>query len=261
MRETKNQRFQMGRIVASTLLAATMGSAMATGLGGVQKAQTSSDGASKKSQTKISRVASQTKGMVEDYRITLKKIENTKAYNKQVESMITSQQEEMASIKKQIAELKEVNKNIVPLMLRMIDSLEAFVQLDVPFLPEERQKRVASLREMMSRADVSTSEKYRRILEAYQVENEYGRTIEAYRGLQTVDGKELSVDFLRVGRVSLVYQTLDGETSGVYDSASKSWKPLDSGHNKSIQTALRVARKQTAPNLLKIPVSSPEVSL
>ena len=143
-------------------------------------------------------------------------------------------------------------------MTKMITTLESFVSLDMPFLPQERAKRVTELKAMMSRADVSTSEKYRRILEAYQVENEYGRTIEAYRGLQVVNGKELSVDFLRVGRVALIYQTLDGEQMGQYDLKNKKWQELDSDYEKSIKTALKVAKKQTAPNLLHLPIAKPE---
>ncbi|MDC0980365.1 DUF3450 domain-containing protein [Bdellovibrionales bacterium] len=227
----------------------------------VTQAQISSDSSSKKSQAKISKSAEEIKVLVEDYRMTLKRIENTRAYNRQVETMIVSQKAEAVSIAKQIEELKGINTNIVPLMLKMIDSIESFVQLDTPFLLKERTSRIEGLRKMMARADVSTSEKYRRILEAYQVENEYGRTIEAYRDLQKLNGFELSVDFLRIGRVTLIYQTLDGESSGIYDAKTKSWSALDSGHNKNIQTALRVARKQTAPNLLQIPVPSPEVSL
>ncbi|MCB0422448.1 MAG: DUF3450 domain-containing protein [Bdellovibrionales bacterium] len=252
------------RIIAVTCAILAIGNSQGqsqSDLNTADQAQKQSDAAGKASQMKVSSEASATQVLLDEYRATLGKIENTKAYNKQVAAMIASQEEEMVSIKKQIVDLKEVNKNIVPLMLRMVDSLEAFVKLDSPFLADERSERILQLRKMMSRADVTTSEKYRRILEAYQVENEYGRTIEAYRGLQVIEGKELSVDFLRVGRVALIYQTLDGEKSGVFDPKSKTWSSLDSGLKKPIQTALRVARKQEAPNLLTIPVFSPEVSL
>ena len=53
---------------------------------------------------------------------------------------------------------------------------------------------------LMDRANVSVAEKYRRLLEAYQIELEYGRTIEAYEGSFASDNGERSVTFLRVGR-------------------------------------------------------------
>lgn len=212
------------------------------------------------SQKTVDNLDDETRKLLDEYRVTIRKVENTRIYNQQLRELIESQKAEIKSIGEQIEQVKDTGKDVVPLMLRMLDSMEQFVALDVPFLPEERQNRLKQLKEMMDRADVSTSEKFRRILEAYQVENDYGRTIEAYRGLQTVDGKELTVDFLRVGRVALIYQTLDGEQSGMWDKNKKEWVELDSSYDKAIQTGLRIARKQLAPDLLKLPVPAPEVT-
>ena len=245
-------------LTASIAASISVGAFAATGLNDAQKKQTESDAASAHSQKKVSALAEKTQELLENYRTTLRKIENTKLYNQQVSKMIDSQNKEMVSIKKQTEDLKGINRDIVPLMSKMIATLESFTSLDMPFLQEERKKRVESLKVMMTRADVTTSEKYRRILEAYQVENEYGRTIEAYRGSKKIDGRDLSVDYLRVGRVALIYQSLDGEKSGQYDNRSKKWIDLDSDFKKSIQTALKVAKKQTAPNLLHLPVAKPE---
>jgi len=128
--------------------------------------------------------------------------------------------------------------------------------LDTPFLKVERQKRVKDLEALMSRADVSTSEKFRRVLEAYQIENEYGRTIESYNGnVSLEDGEELAVEFLRSGRLSLMYVSLDGKTFGRWDKASKKYIPLEGKYKSSLKQGLRVAKKQQAPSLLKIPVT------
>ena len=207
---------------------------------------------------KVSKTAEQTKTIVDKYRASLRKIENTKIYNEQLRKLIKSQVDEMASMKVQIEDIKNTNKEIFPLMLRMIANIEEFIKLDVPFLQEERQRRLAQIKETMDKAKVSTSEKFRRVIEAYQIENEYGRTIEAYRGLQTVDGKELTVDFLRVGRISLVYQTLDGKLSGYWDQKERAWKELSSSYRKSIQQGLKMARKQAAPNLITMPIPAPQ---
>jgi hypothetical protein len=143
-------------------------------------------------------------------------------------------------------------------MVRMVDTLDSFIQLDLPFLLEERRKRVETLKRNMDRADVSTAEKYRRIMEAYQIEAEYGRTIEASSDMLEKDGESRSVNYLRVGRVAYLYQTLDGEESGVWDPATREWKVLPEKYRSSISKGLRTARKQLAPDLLKLPVRAPE---
>ena len=131
------------------------------------------------------------------------------------------------------------------------------MQLDVPFLVEERAKRVATLQEMMGRADVTFSEKYRRILEAYQVEMEYGRTIETYEGWLGSGDDARTVNFLRVGRVSLLYQTLDGKETGDWDAEKKGWV-VDEHYAHGFKEGVAVARKTRAPELLIVPVPAPK---
>ena len=67
------------------------------------------------------------------------------------------------------------------------------------------------------RVYVAPSEKFRRVMEAYQIEMDYGRTLEAYSGLHTVDGQERDVDFLRVGRTAFIFQTRDGSSLGIWN--------------------------------------------
>ena len=222
------------------------------------KAQSASLQEARKSQTKVNQLDEQRQNLLREYRLALKKIYNTRVYNKQLREFIEEQKKEVVSIRKQIEQVKNTGKDIVPLMLRMLASLEQFVELDVPFLLSERKERVAKLKDIIKRADISVSEKYRRILSAYQVENEYGRTLSAYKGLQQVKGKEITVDFLRVGRVGLIYQTLDGKKIGFWNLNKKEWMPLSRSYKKAVRKALRVARKQTAPDLLKLPVFTPQ---
>lgn len=222
------------------------------------KGQLTNDEIAKTGQVKVDQLDEETQKLFEEYRYTLKKIDSTKIYNQQLEKLIKSQDEEMVSIAKQIDSIKYTNKEIVPLMLDMVKTIDKIVTLDTPFLKEERVQRVAGLKEMMDRADVSTSEKYRRILEAYQVENEYGRTIEAYRGKIDKDARELTVDFLRIGRLMLIYQTLDGKQQGVWDNKERMWVAVDDEFKRSIRDGLRIARKQSAPNIIKLPVFKAE---
>jgi hypothetical protein len=146
------------------------------------------------------------------------------------------------------------------MMARMIESLDSFIQLDVPFLQEERQARVDKLRELLERSDVTVAEKARRVFEAYQVENDYGRTIEAYKGkLELADG-QYDADFLRVGRVALMYRTVGADNLGYWDATSQGWRDLDAvPYRRLIDNGLKVARQEIAPELISIPLDPSKV--
>jgi len=206
------------------------------------------------SQKRVEELSDRAEKLFARYSNTLRQIDSIKVYNGQMEELVASQRMEIDSITSQLDRVEEVGRSVTPLMLRMIDSLEAFVELDVPFLIEERRERIANLRKMMSRADVSNAEKFRSIMEAYQIENEFGRTIEAYRSTLARDGKELTVDFLRFGRVALVYQTIDESEAGVWDQEARQWRPLDSSYRTAIRQGLRIARKQAAPDMIRLPL-------
>lgn len=207
-----------------------------------------------KTQKQIDELSDETDELVAKYRTTLKQIDSIRVYNRQMRELISSQESELKSVADQLDRVEEVGRSVTPLMLRMIDALESFVKLDVPFLLDERTKRVEDLRKLMNRADVTNAEKYRQIMEAYQIENEYGRTIEAYRDTLELDGRETTVDLLRFGRIALVYETLDESQAGVWNQKTRSWDPLDSSYRSAIRNGLRIARKQSAPDLVRLPL-------
>jgi hypothetical protein len=210
------------------------------------------------SQDRIDRMANETDDLLAKYRVELQQIDALRTYNAQLDKLLASQETEIEGLDRQISEVTVIARHVTPLMLRMVDALSQFVSLDVPFLPEERATRVSELKKMMDRSDVSDAEKYRRTLEAYQIENEYGRTIETYRGSLECGGESRTVDLLRVGRVALLYQTLDGEEVGAWDQEERSWKTLDGSYRGAIRRGLRIARKQAAPDLLRLPVKPAE---
>jgi FtsZ-binding cell division protein ZapB len=218
--------------------------------------QVNTDIAAQKSQEKIDNLSDETTDMLAEYRDVLRQTQSLKSYNDQLQSLVNSQQEEMASISEQLNNIETTQHDIVPLMLKMIDVLQQFVSLDVPFLKQERQTRLEALTAMMGRADVSLAEKYRRIMEAYQVETEYGRTIEAYQA-DLEDGEtKKTVDFLRIGRVSLYYLTLDGKEAGMWDNDKKQWVTLSDDYIQPITDGLKVAKKQLPPDLMVLPVNT-----
>ena len=208
-----------------------------------------------KSQEKINGITDQIDSKLQQFKTLMKEIEGLEVYNSQLRKQINSQEQEMADLNAAIDEVSVVERQITPLMMRMIDGLEQFVALDVPFLPEERANRVADLRAMMDRADVAASEKFRRVMEAFQVEMDYGRTMEAYSGIHTINGQERDVEFLRLGRTALMYQTRDASMQGVWNKQTRQWEELDSSYRTQITKGLRMAKKQLAPDLLMLPVA------
>ena len=221
--------------------------------------QKAANSAAAASQDRVNKLDDETQGMLTDYRTTLRETESLRRYNEQLEVQIKSQEEEVSSIQAQIQDIERTNREIYPRMQKMVDTIDQFVKLDVPFLNEERTKRVATLRETMNRADVSTAEKYRRVLEAYTVEMEYGRTLEAYEGALGEGDKARTVNYLRIGRVALLYQTLDASETGYWDADKKAFVE-DNHYDDYMKFALKVARKQKAPDLLVAPIHAPEAA-
>lgn len=212
-------------------------------------------------QQRIDTLATDTRSMLEEYRQVVARSEDLKAYNDQVERMLKTQSGELAALAEQTRPNAVTKEKLLPLLQKMVDTLGQFVKMDTPFLAEERATRVRELENLIDMPDVGMSEKYRRVMEAYQVEAEYGRTIEAYSGSLPAAGgaKGRTVNFLRVGRMGLYYATLDGGESGYWDGAAKTFKPLPSAFNREIDHGLKIARKESAPDLLKVPLPAPEV--
>lgn len=208
----------------------------------------------KQSQERIDRLAEVIDSKLQQYKTINKETDGLVVYNKQMDRQIQNQLLEMQKLNGSIDKVSVIERQITPLMLRMIKGLEDFVSLDVPFLSEERERRLSLLNDMMDRADVAVSEKFRRILEAYQVEVDYGRTIEAYTGVANVNGSEQDVNYLRIGRIALVYQTRDKNTMGVWNQETRGWEALDNEYRNQISNGLKMARKQKAPDMIVVPV-------
>jgi hypothetical protein len=217
--------------------------------------------AAQKSQQKIDKLASETGDLVQDYKTVMKQVDGLRVYNARLEKQIANQLKRIDDIEGSIEQVTVIQRQITPLVIRMIDGLEQFVKLDVPFHMAEREERIKFLRASLDRSDLTVAEKFRQVLEAYKIENEYGRKIDAYKGSVEIDGVEREVNFFRVGRVALMYQTTDTEISGAWDKESKSFVQLDKGeYRNAILKGLRIARKQASIDILKLPVSAPEAA-
>ena len=246
-------------LVAGGTLAGTVATVQAASLDAVLKVGEAKNAAARKSQAKVDKLADETRDLLTDYKTVMKQIDGLEVYNARLQRQIDNQMVRIGEIDESIDQVTIISRQMTPLIIRMIDGLEKFVELDVPFHMEERQQRIQFLRANLDRSDVSVAEKFRQVLEAYKIENEYGRKIDAYKGAVEIDGTERDVNFLRVGRIALLYQTTDTEISGAWDQASRSWVPLERGeYRNAIMKGLRIARKEASIDLMNLPVAAPE---
>lgn len=220
--------------------------------------QAESDLQSQQSQEQIDRLADEIAADVAEDRRLTQQINQLRIYNSNLATLVADQEQEKQSLHTQINEFGAVEQGIVPLMAELISTLRRFVELDMPFLQKERSHRLLRLEANQGRSDLTVSEKYRQIMEAYQIEVSYGRNIEAYIGSLVVDGVERKVDLLRVGRIVLAYQTFDRSASGFWDKTTGEWASLDNSYRREISDGLRIARKQMAPRLLELPLPAAE---
>lgn len=213
------------------------------------------------SQQGIDQLAQARQEVVAQRQQSERELEGLNIYNELMQRQIQTQNTEMVRLEQSIAEVAVIERQIVPLLMRMLDSLEQFIELDIPFLLEERRSRVSGLRDLIERADVTASEKARRVFEAYQIENDYGRTIEAYRGKLELENGSFDVDYLRVGRVALMYQQLGSTGLGYYNPKLKRFDTLPPGdYQRALKQSLQVARQEVAPALIQVPLALTEIA-
>jgi hypothetical protein len=211
------------------------------------------------SQERINNIVEGTRSLEDQYRAINKEIDGLKVYNRLMRAQVEGQAATLEDIALSMDQVDVINRQIFPLMERMIDGLKQSVALDIPFLMDERNKRIADLEAIMERSDVTVAEKFRKVMEAYQIENDYGTTIENYPQSLTIDGATRSFNMLRVGRIGLYFQSDDTKITGRWNNEARAWEVDNSARNE-VRKGLRVARQLIAPELIIVPVPAAEGS-
>ncbi len=207
------------------------------------------------SQQRIDSLADQTSKIFGEYKAALKTNAGLRAYNAQQRKVIQNQLEEIAKINESIGQIDEIKRQITPLMLEMIDNLQEFVDQDVPFQLQERNDRIDTLRAVMDDPNVNDPERFRLVLEAYSSEVQYGRTINAYEGL---NDNERSVNFVRVGRVGFYYQSSDQSETAAWNQRTGTWEQLGPEFRTPVRQMIRIANRQVQSDVTELPILAPE---
>ncbi len=234
--------------------AAEVGDVLAAGADKVKAAQAA--------QGTVDRIADQTDTLLQEFKQVNKQIESLRVYNSQLERQIENQKIMMADLEESIENATIIERGIPPLMANMLEGLEAFIALDLPFESDVREEAIAQLYVNLDSARFSNAEKFRQILEVYDIEAGYSSTIDTYRDLLDINGSgsEVEVDVLRVGRIALMYQSKDKSQVGVWDNAAESWVELGSEYRRPIDQGIRIAKKLSPQDVIQLPVKAPEAA-
>tara|TARA_B100001121_G_C18591486_1_gene574875 strand:- start:284 stop:1051 length:768 start_codon:yes stop_codon:yes gene_type:complete len=208
------------------------------------------------SQDKIDKTERQTDKLVNEYKVVNKQVEGLKLYNAQKRIQIQAQLDLMDKLDEQLVQVVVMQRQIPPLAQKMLDTLETFINLDTPFRAEERRARVDLVRSSLAKPKVTASEQVRQVLEAYNIEAEYGRKIDTYED-KLADGTVVNI--LVIGRIGMFYQTKDERTSGRWDNETGTWEELSGSYRKPIRDAIRIAKKLAPTDMMMMPVVKGEV--
>ena len=208
------------------------------------------------SQEKIDATERKTDKIINEWKAVAKQVEGLKLYNAQKRIQIQAQLDLMDQLDEQLVQVVVMQRQIPPLAQRMLESLESFISLDTPFRVEERQNRVDLVRASLAKPKVTASEQVRQVLEAYNIEAEYGRKIDTYEDT-LADGT--LVNILVIGRVGMFYQTMDEQSSGRWNNETGSWDDLPGSYRKPIRNGIRMAKKLAPTDMLMMPVLKGEV--
>ncbi|MBD3349057.1 MAG: DUF3450 family protein [Candidatus Eisenbacteria bacterium] len=184
-----------------------------------------------------------------------------KANIRYLNERITSEEKQAQALEESIAELERRLSEARLLQSGLQDTLDVvyarlqrFVERDIPFLVDERARRLERLDRELNRPEVTGAEKLRRLLEAMMIETEYGNAVEVNQDEIEVEGETIFADVLRVGRVSLFWRTPDGERVGTFDEADWKWVELPQKYGRNIGMAIEMASRLRPVQLITLPL-------
>ena len=249
--KSSSRRLSVALFAATVIVAS--GNVLAQSVDQILQAEDRRLNLAQQSQERVNKIVEGTRSLTDQYRAINKETDGLKVYNRLMSAQTSGQGAVLDDISLSMDQVDVINRQIFPLMERMIDGLEQSVKLDVPFLMTERNNRMDTLKNMMARSDVSVAEKFRKVMEAYQIENDYGSSSEWYTETIVIDDSPREFNILRIGRIGLYFQSDDTRITGRWDHQAREWVVDDSGRNE-IRKGLRMAKQLVAPELILIPL-------
>lgn len=251
--------FRLAAVLLSGVLPAALQAAPPAQVQAAVQAEQQLDRAAAAAQNRINKVSADTQAMLNEYLSVTQQTDQLRSYDDQLQQFVQAQRDEMASLTQQMSQVGVVEQGLMPLLVQMVDSLEQYIKLDIPFHVAERLASVQRLRDALADPRVPMADKFNRIIQAYDREIAAGRQMQSYRGTLAQGGRSRLVNFLRIGHLLLAYQTLDHGETGYWDRQKHAWV-VDNDYANAVREGIAMANRQATPDLLALPVPAPEVS-
>jgi hypothetical protein len=162
--------------------------------------------------------------------------------------------ERIAELERRLGESDRLKDSIQDTLIAVQERLSEWIESDLPFLMQDRRARLAALDKELSRPDVTSAEKLRRLLEVLQVETGYGSTVEVVQDRVVVESDTVFVDLLKLGRLALFWRTPDGERAGEFDIGTRSWVELPDEFHSDIREAMDMAARIKPVEITELPL-------
>lgn len=209
--------------------------------------------AAKESQARVDKLDEEARALREKRRATEWRAMQLSSYAARLEQDAATEEGKRKDLEEQLKRIASTGTDLLPLMRRMVAELDTFVAGDLPFLKDARQARVADLKKLLDDPARGNAEKFRRVLEAYRTEVDYGHSLGAEDAQAECVGPNEAVTLVRIGRVGLYCLSADGKRGGGWDG--KGFKPLEeSSQLENLRHARAIARAEEPPQLLELPV-------
>ncbi len=192
--------------------------------------------------------------LIQKYKDLLNQIKDLEAKNKELKVKKTDLKGKIKNYQEEISKLDSISSQMLPFLKKVYMALEEMVKKDLPFLREERKRRLNILKEVIEGSNFSLAEKYRKVMEALFIEAEYGNTIEVYQDRININGKKIEGNVFRLGRVALFFQSPDRKISAIFDPSTSSWKTLPRRYTNDITAAIEIAKRRRPVELLILPI-------
>lgn len=209
----------------------------------------------KASQIRIDKMDENTQSIKAQIKQMQQTIENLSLYHENLTHLVDNQEKIKNKLIHQLENIKDIKQNLIPLMYRMIESLELWIISDLPMKYSERLERIKSLHRMMKQSDIDEAEKFKRILQAYQTELSYGVTTSIYKEKKILDGQLREVDILHFGKLALIAKSLSGEQFWYFDKKQQKWLVIDKKENEKLQQAFELAKSPHPQDFMSLPLS------